>query len=126
MADKKKFKTALFGFKKKAVVKYIGELSCELENKDAKIANLEAEIAKYKEEIDKTESRSSAISSAIMKAEEYANEIIEKAKNSAAEIKDEISKQFADEESKLARYKQEVAEYREFVVRKLKNFSDEL
>lgn len=126
MAGNKKFRRALFGFRKKDVLNYINDISLLIDDKENEIKVLNDEISRLCKEIEEKNKKTGAISDAIMRAEEYSKEIIAKAENSADEIRMEISREFEGEKEKLEAYKKEVESFRERIAETLESFNNKL
>ena len=130
MPEDKKFKINMMGYSKKDVYQYISELdqTYSKELRELKIENKEqkAKIRILEEENRVLKKKSTMITDALVKAEEYSRDVIEKANNSAQDIRDEIELKMQTERERLTNYRGKVNDLKAYIETMLKGLSEDL
>lgn len=119
----KLFRTALFGFNKKDVQKYVEEISAnfsaQLDECKAEIEALKNQRAEIEKKRAEVEARKSAISDAIISAQEKGEKIIAEAREKSEKERAEMERKIANENQKLIKLRREIMNMRRHVIKTL-------
>ena len=123
----KLFRSALFGYNKKDVRKYVEEISSnfysKLEERKEEIEKLKSERSELDALRAEIESKKAAISEAIISAQEKGEKIVCEARDKAQKEYDSMQKKIADENQKLIKIRREVLNIRRNAIKTLNNIT---
>jgi len=137
MTGEKRFRTSLFGYKKKDVYDYIEKLARDLEEriraKDNELNNLRNQnkylISQNEELMSKLrviEGDRSFIADAIIKAEEQAKFIIDQAVKEAERQREELIAKTAEEKERLSMVQDEIRQLRLNAIEIIRRYEEDL
>lgn len=123
----KLFRGALFGFNKKDVQRYVEEISAnfsvQLDECKAEIEALQNQRAEIEKKRAEVEARKSAISEAIISAQEKGEKIVAEAREKAEKERMEMEKKIANENQKLIKLRREIMNMRRHVIKTLNSIT---
>ncbi len=133
----KKFRTGLFGYKKKDVYEFIENLAKDMEEqvkqKDGEINNLKTQCEQLKENVveannkySKVENDKEFIANSIIRAEEQAKRIIDEAIEQAKREKELITTEIVVEKDKLRKVKQDLKDLKLYAVSAVKKYEHDI
>lgn len=123
----KLFRGALFGYNKKDVKKYVEEISTkfteEIEQYKAEIVRLNSQRAELEAKRAEIESKKTAISEAIISAQEQGEKIIMDAREKAEKERIAMQNRVADENQKLIKIRRDIINIRRNAIKTLNNLN---
>ena len=126
----KKFRTRLFGFKKKDVNLYLSSYSVETQNaldeKDDKIEDLTKEVETLRAKIKEYEDSNKYVGNAILAAEKKAHDIILEAEKDALNRKKEIEEEIKQSNMILKRLNEEIKQLRHSLLVSVDKYKNDL
>jgi cell division initiation protein len=126
----KKFKTSLFGFKKKDVTKYLSSYSVETQNaldeKEDKIEDLSKEVEALRAKVKEYEDNNKYVGNAILAAEKKAHDIISEAEREALDRKKEIEEEIKQSNMVLKRLNEEIKQLRHSLMVSVDKYKNDL
>jgi len=137
MAGEKRFRTSLFGFNKSDVNYYIEKILREFENKlkekDDEISTLKTKNSELQARYDEVSKKSNQsyeekakVASALIKAQEAADLIVEEARKQAEEEKKKLEGMIEEKREELVDIKEQLKVLKADVIYLLKKFDEQL
>jgi len=126
MTGEKRFRTALFGYKKKDVYDYIEKLAKNLEEQIKQNKVLSSQNEELQKRLQDIERDRTYIANAIIKAEEQAKSIINESVKEAEHQKEMLLAKIEDERMKYDLIKNEIRELRLNAIDVIKRYEQDL
>jgi len=126
MTGEKRFRTALFGYKKKDVYDYIEKLAKNLEEQIKQNKVLSSQNEELQKRLQDIERDHTYIANAIIKAEEQAKSIINESVKEAEHQKEMLLAKIEDERMKYDLIKNEIRELRLNAIDVIKRYEQDL